>query len=167
MGYTAPETTRLGTLTNIRIKCMHTIPERFYRVSVKALILNEARDAFLICKEDNGKWELPGGGLEWDADIKSELAREVREEMGLETTWIADQPSYFFTFAFEHHVGWGANVIYETEVADLDFTPSEECQEIAFVNRDTVRDDMRLFSVVRQLVVAFEPSRHSNQNHYY
>ena len=146
---------------------MNGIRSGYYRVSVKALILNDTRDAFLICKKDNGKWELPGGGLDWDTDIKSELAREVREEMGLETTWIAEYPSYFFTFAFDQDKLRGTNVIYQTEVNNLNFTPSEECQEIAFVNRDTVRDDMRLFSVVRQLVVAFEPSRHSNQNHYY
>ncbi len=137
---------------------MHTIPERFYRVSVKALILNEVRDAFLICKKDNGKWELPGGGLEWDADIKSELAREIREEMGLTTTWIADQPSYFFTFTFDHDKLRGVNVVYETTVENLDFTPSAECVEIAFVNRDTVRDNMRLFSVVRELLAVFDPN---------
>lgn len=134
---------------------MNGIRSGYYRVSVKALILNETRDAFLICKKDNGKWELPGGGLEWDADIKSELAREVREEMGLETTWIAEHPSYFFTFAFDQDKLRGANVIYETQVANLDFTPSEECQETAFVNRDTVSDDMQLFSTVRQLLEVF------------
>ena len=139
---------------------MNGIRSGYYRVSVKALILNDTRNAFLICKKDSGKWELPGGGLEWDADIKSELVREIREEMDLTTTWIADQPSYFFTFAFDHDKLRGANVIYETEVANLDFTPSEECQEIAFVNCDTVRDDMRLFSVVRQLLAAFDLSRH-------
>ena len=84
---------------------MHTIPERFYRVSVKALILNETCDKFLICKEDNGKWELLGGGLDWGADIKSELTREIQEEMGLVTTWIVDRPSYFFTFSFERKNG--------------------------------------------------------------
>src|SRR6056297_3298410 len=113
---------------------MHELPERFYRVSVKALILNEARDKFLICKEDNGKWELPGGGLEWDASPQEELPREIREEMGLEVTWMADQPCYFFTFAFERHIGRGANVIYETTVNNLDFIPSDECVEIAFVD---------------------------------
>ena len=68
----------------------------FLRVSVKALILNEDRDKFLICKKENGVWELPGGGLDWDAEIKAELAREIQEEMGLETTWVGDSPLYFF-----------------------------------------------------------------------
>ena len=40
------------------------IPECFYRISVKALVLNEARDRFLITQEEDGRWELPGGGLD-------------------------------------------------------------------------------------------------------
>jgi len=31
---------------------MIEIPECYYRVSVKALILNETRDKFLICEEE-------------------------------------------------------------------------------------------------------------------
>jgi len=138
---------------------MLDIPECFYRVSVKALILNEERDKFLICKEDNGKWELPGGGLDWDVSPQIDLPREIKEEMGLEVTWIADNPSYFFTFAFERHLGRGANVLYETEVKDLNFTPSDECVEIEFVNKETV-GDKKLFSVVRQLLDQFDPKRH-------
>ena len=143
---------------------MEQIPECFYRVSVKALILNEARDKFLICKEDNGKWELPGGGLDWDAEIKAELAREIHEEMGLAATWISAYPSYFLTSVFELRSsdvgGRAAAVLYETQVEDLNFTPSDECVEIAFVNRDTVGGDKKLFSVVRQLLEVFDPARH-------
>lgn len=43
---------------------MAEIRNRFYRVSVKALILNETRDKFLLCKQGNGVWDLPGGGLD-------------------------------------------------------------------------------------------------------
>ena len=138
---------------------MFEIPECFYRVSVKALILNKAKDQFLICKEDNGKWELPGGGLDWDVLPQEDLPREIKEEMGLEVISIAAHPSYFFTFAFERHLGRGANVIYETEVKNLNFTPSVECVEVAFVNKETV-GDKKLFSVVRQLLEVFDPAKH-------
>lgn len=145
---------------------MMDIPECFYRVSVKALILNEDRDKFLICKEENGKWELPGGGLEWGASPQKEIAREIKEEMALDVTWIAEQPSYFNTSAFElrsHGGGQAAGIIYETEVRNLDFTPSDECVEIAFVNKETV-GERKLFSVVLQLLDAFDPVRHQVQN---
>ena len=57
-------------------------------------------------------------------------------------------------------MGRGANVIYETTVKDLNFTPSDECVDIAFVDRDTIGGDKKLFSVVRQLLEVFDPARH-------
>jgi len=35
------------------------IPACFYRISIKALILDE-NGRFLLCREDNGKWDFPG-----------------------------------------------------------------------------------------------------------
>ena len=110
-----------------------------YRVSVKALILNDSRDKFLITKEDTGIWEIPGGGLEWGRDPHKELSREIKEEMSLDTTWIADTPSYFlFAPSIFHKEFWVANVLYETKLKDLNFTSSPECREIAFVNKETI-----------------------------
>jgi 8-oxo-dGTP pyrophosphatase MutT (NUDIX family) len=43
---------------------LENIPNCFYRVSIKALVLDE-QGRFLLCREDNGKWELPGGGLDF------------------------------------------------------------------------------------------------------
>jgi hypothetical protein len=38
---------------------MNEIPEYYYRFSIKALILNETRDKFLICEEESWVLELP------------------------------------------------------------------------------------------------------------
>lgn len=135
------------------------IPDCFYRVSIKALILNETKDKFLICKEDNNKWELPGGGLDRDTTPQEDLPREIEEEMGLTTTWVADNPCYFFTFPFNNHPGYGANILYEATVENLNFTPSSECVEIAFVNKETMGDKIP-FSAVEQLLEAFDPKNH-------
>ena len=48
------------------MSCEETeVPNAFYRVSAKALILNDTRDAFVISEEDDGKYDLPGGGIDW------------------------------------------------------------------------------------------------------
>jgi len=60
---------------------MTEIPNCFYRVSVKALILNETIDKFLISEKESGVWELPGGGLDWGASPQEDLPREIMEEM--------------------------------------------------------------------------------------
>lgn len=61
---------------------MKRIPNNFYRVSIKALILNKARTKFAAVLEDNGYWELPGGGLDWGESPETCLRREILEEMG-------------------------------------------------------------------------------------
>lgn len=54
----------------------------FYRISVKALILDSEK-RFLLVREDNGFWELPGGGLDHGEEPHACLKRELFEEMGL------------------------------------------------------------------------------------
>jgi len=77
-----------------------TVPDCFYRISAKALILNETRDKFMIVRETNGKWELPGGGLDWSATPQEDLPREISEEMNLKVTSVAKDPCYFISRAF-------------------------------------------------------------------
>lgn len=138
---------------------MHEVPECYYRVSVKALILNETRDKFLICEEESGVWELPGGGLEWGATPQQDLPREIQEEMGLTTTKVAENPSYFITAQSLNRGVWIVNVLYETEVASLDFTPSNECVNIKFVDRTDI-ERMKVFPTITKLAEMFRPENH-------
>ena len=86
-------------------------------------------------------WEFPGGGLDWGAAPQEDLEREIREEMGVGVTTIAENPSYFVTGRSEPNKGiWVANVLYETKLESLDFIPSDECTEIRFVNSDDIKE---------------------------
>lgn len=115
------------------------IPDCFYRVSVKALIM-EGKDRFLLVKEENGLWELPGGGLDFGESPHSGIAREIMEEMGLLTVFIAEQPRYFYP-AKNPKDQFIVNAVYETRVAHLDFQPSPECMEIRFFTVDEVLEN--------------------------
>lgn len=140
---------------------MNEIPECFYRVSVKALVLSESRDKLLICKEENGKWELPGGGLDWGASPQEDLRREIKEEMGLEVVKVADNPSYFVTKKSSRGF-WFVNILYETELSSLDFTPSDECVEIRFVDMEDIKE-MELFGNAQKVVEMFKVENHKNK----
>lgn len=137
---------------------MNSIPERFYRVSVKALILNEEGDKFLICKKESGLWEFPGGGLDWGKNPQKELRREIMEEMGVGVVSVSENPSYFVTAQSEPGKGiWVANVLYETELETLDFVSSKECVEITFVNQSTLHA-LNVFEPVRKVAQLFDIS---------
>lgn len=139
---------------------MSEIPDCFYRVSIKALVLNETKDKFLLCKEADGRWELPGGGLDWGMTPQEDLPRELMEEMGLKATWIADHPCYFLTGESTHGpVIPIANVLYETKLEHLNFTPSDECMEIRFVNNEDIQL-MNTFLGPQKLAKMFNPENH-------
>lgn len=139
---------------------MNEIRNGYYRVSVKALVLNETRDKFLICEEESGIWELPGGGLDWGTTPQEDLPREIVEEMGIVVSHVANNPSYFITDQNTDKTLWIANVLYETTLDNLDFTPSDECVNIRFVDKVDIKN-MNVYSTVRKLAEMFNPVNHT------
>lgn len=149
----------MNLLQGITIFFMHEIPNGYYRLSVKALILDESKTKFLLVQEDNGKWELPGGGLDWGGLPAVGLAREIKEEMGLEVMKVSPNPSYVTTAPRDSDGRWVVNVLFETTVYDLNFTPSEECVAIAFVTKEEA-EKLDLFITVREFLKVFNPTNH-------
>ncbi len=115
------------------------VPNCYYRVSIKALILDETRKKFLLVQEPDGRWELPGGGLDHGEDIHEGLRREIREEMGLEVTSIGEHPVYFFP-ALNKSGTHIVNALYETTLESLNFTPTKECAAIHFFSAEEARE---------------------------
>lgn len=112
-------------------------PDCFYRVTIKGLCVRGGK--LLMVREADtlsGKWELPGGGLDFGEDIATAFKREVAEEMGLSVTKMSKAPIYTWPFKYEDRRGydWFYSLVlaYQVEFADLNFTPTEECQEIKF-----------------------------------
>lgn len=133
------------------------IPKTFYRLSIKALILNESRDKFLVILEDNGWWELPGGGLDWPEKPEECLKREIKEEMGIDVTEINPNPSYFLVG--ENMKGnRSVNIVLETKLKDLNFIPSNECVELKFVSPEEV-ESMNAFRNVKELALLLNSSK--------
>lgn len=113
---------------------MPQLPHCFYRISIKALILDDSRRKFLLTQKASGMWDTPGGGLEHGELPEEGLCREIKEEMGLALTWIAEKPSFFVSSPKKDDPScWLANVFYEVHIGSLAFTPSDECVAARFV----------------------------------
>lgn len=138
-------------------------PDAFYRVTIKGLIIQD--DKLMMIRESEalsgGKWELPGGGLDFGEDIHLGFSREIEEEMGLVLTRMATKPTYLWTHRFEHQrdMDWYYSLVlaYRIELKDLNFTPSEECEEIGFFSKDEM-ESMQLGGQMTELPRIFNPA---------
>ena len=115
-------------------------PDSFYRVSVKGLFVKDGK--ILLLKESSrlsGRWELPGGGLDFGEDIHIGLKREIEEETGLQIKSISDKPVYAWTWRFDNkrNMDWYYSLVlvYRVEIENFEFKPSEECEEIGFFSK--------------------------------
>lgn len=128
--------------------------QNYYRVSVKGIVIdNDGR--ILLSKETNDMWEMLGGGLDHGEDPITCLKREIHEETGLVVTHISPKPKYFVTCRRHDSTHYVANVIYEIQLKDLAFTPSDECVELRFFTTDEMRQ-VRLFPNVQELLKLLE-----------
>ncbi len=133
------------------------IPNCYYRISIKALIIDEEK-RFLLALEDNGKWEFPGGGIDFGENPLECLAREIKEEMGLEVIQVNERPSYVLTL--QHSSGvWICHILYEVKTKNLDITPSGECTKIQFFTKEEALKE-NLFSNVVEFISVYNPNNH-------
>ncbi len=141
---------------------MPPILNTYYRTSIKALVLDSDR-RFLLTKDKIGKWDLPGGGLDWGEDPRHCITREIQEEMGIETTYVADQPSYFIAAVSDSAAEkWITNVVYIAKLQHLNFTLSDECVELGFFSIEEARE-LDLFSNVEQFTRMYNPQNHGEK----
>ncbi len=108
----------------------------YYRISVKGIVIDD-QGRILLSREDNGKWEMLGGGLNHNEEPIDGLKREIGEETGLEVTEVSPAPLYFITAPRLGTANtYTANIVYEIKLRDLNFTASDECQELRFFSKE-------------------------------
>ena len=138
---------------------MDNIPNWFYRVSAKALILNDEKK-FLLVREERW-WELPWWWLEYWETPQECIKRELVEEMWINVIDVKVNPSYFITVKKDNWV-WIANAIYEAQI-NIDelsnFKPSDECLEARFFDINETQNE-KLFPNVREFLKWFNPLNH-------
>ena len=119
---------------------MIDIQDSRYRISVKWLIFDDKGDV-LLCKEENGKRDFPWWGIEPWETIEQCLHRELKEEMWLEVTSIEPRPLCYIKAEQpkSQKRPFIGNICYAIQVKHLDFTPSGECIEIWFFNKETIK----------------------------
>jgi len=112
-------------------------PERndfLFRVSLKAVILNDAGQILVVKEHGRDWWDIPGGGLEHGETIKKALARELFEEVSLEgnfkfRTILTEDPRYQGS-----HNLYQMRITFVVKPEQFVFTPGQDADEIMFVD---------------------------------
>ncbi len=105
-----------------------------YRISLKCFVRNEEGKILVVKESGRHWWDLPGGGMDHGEDIKSAIAREMKEEVKLEGDFTfkiidVDEPAHLSPQNF-----WQLRLIFEVEPNVMLFSPGDDGDEVAFMD---------------------------------
>lgn len=106
-----------------------------YRISLKGLIRNAKGEVLVVKETGRDWWDIPGGGMDHCENIKTALARELKEEVNLTgdfTYRIIDvkDPGYI-----EKYDIWQIRLVFEVMPENMNFSAGEDGDEISFMNQ--------------------------------
>lgn len=119
-------------------------PNAFYRVSVKAVILNEKGEVFTV--REGKDWTLPGGGMDHGEEPLAALKRELYEEAFINSDFDAELigTESFYVESKDAMAFW---MVYRLTMKDSKFTfkAGEDADEVQFRNPGDFKDRKSLF----------------------
>jgi len=134
-----------------------------YRVSVKALIQDEAGKILVVRTGDDRGWTLPGGGMDHGEDIIEGLRRELQEELGTRQVEIGKSPMLIQNSQAEEgstYAGhWVLRPVYEAQLdsGDISLDDAPDGMDYAYIDiktldlQDVQPSERPLFSRLRDL----------------
>ncbi len=111
-----------------------------YRISIKCLVRNDKGEVLVVKETGRTWWDLPGGGMDHGEDIKTAIAREMKEEVNLEEDFDyriidVDEPAHLSAHNF-----WQLRLIYEVVPRSMAFTAGEDGDEVEFKDPNSFKD---------------------------
>jgi 8-oxo-dGTP diphosphatase len=105
-----------------------------YRISLKCLIRNERGEVLVVKESGRDWWDLPGGGMDHGEDLKTAIAREMKEEVSLDGDFTfriihVDEPA-----RLTEHNFWQLRLIFEVVPDRLLFSPGDDGDEVTFMD---------------------------------
>ena len=124
------------------------------RPGVAAVILTSA-GVLLQRRDDNGKWGLPGGGVEPGESVRTALVREVREETGLEVEPLrligvySDPANHQIVTYPDGNVIHYVSSVFECAIRGGELVCGVESLELGYFPADALPDDTLPISRIR------------------
>ena len=104
-----------------------------FRVSIKALIYNEAGQ-ILVVKEHGLNWGLPGGGMDFGETFESALTRELEEEAGYTGGFSYEVIDTAHPMYLEGIQAWQVLVVCRVIPEHFDFSVGVDTEAMKFID---------------------------------
>lgn len=102
--------------------------------------MRDDQDRVLVCADDTGTYELPGGGWEHGESFEEALGREFEEEMGVAVESVGNLLFAYYgrgTYRGETRQCLMLRVVAEVKLRNFDFAyDQDEVTEVRFVTRE-------------------------------
>lgn len=123
-----------------------------FRMSLKAIVMNDNGDVLVVKETGRTWWDLPGGGMDHGESIKEAIARELAEEVNLSCDFSysvvdVDEPAFL-----EHPNVWQVRLIFKVIPKSMSFSAGEDGDKIAFMNPNGFKSSS---NEVEQLIYAY------------
>lgn len=125
-----------------------------HSVSVAGIVVRDDDRVLVIRRDDNGRWEAPGGVLELDESFEDGVRREVLEETGLTVTVER------LTGVYKNLNQGIVALVFRCSPAGGDAHPTPEAREVRWMTTEQVPSSMNPAFAVRVLD-AFDDHVHS------
>jgi 8-oxo-dGTP diphosphatase len=116
---------------------LQSLPSPFYRVALKALVLND-QSHLLVVQTPDGLWEIPGGGWEFDEDMAQCLEREFSEELGVQNITMGDVAFVYRAKAVRGYMQM--RIAVRVTLHDVNLTHGVDMQAAKFVSKEEIVD---------------------------
>lgn len=113
-------------------------PNTFYRVSLKALIQNDKGEVLSV-KEGETQWSLPGGGIEHGETAHEALARELYEEVLIDTSFTEEIIAMETNYLPEKEA-WLMWVVYRVKVESLNPGRGLDAIDVTWLKPEEYKD---------------------------
>jgi len=111
-----------------------------YRLSIKSIVINDAEEILFVKESGREWWDLPGGGMDHGEDIKTALAREMKEEVNLRGDFSyriihVDDPALL-----ERSKILQVRLVFVIKPEVMEFSPGDDGDEVTFMPLDQLKN---------------------------
>jgi ADP-ribose pyrophosphatase YjhB (NUDIX family) len=111
-----------------------------YRLSIKGIIFNNAGEILFVKESGRDWWDLPGGGMDHGEDIKTAIAREMKEEVNLTGNFSykivhVDDPA-----ELKNAKVLQVRLIFVIRPEVMEFSPGDDGDEVAFIPLERLKE---------------------------